>query len=356
MHADDNIALEKFRFSSSITNDVWHKKTDAKAYEWWYFDALSDDGRDAVVIIFLDNFIFSPRYNRSDNDGNQARIPAIAFFYYRDGKILYRAINEFEPHEFEAGDTEPRCRIGGSFFELRTAPYGTGYQISINAQLYNNFKLEANFEWLTVEGDFRQSDSVDGAHHWNLVAPRADVSGKVSIISGSGTPTDTLQFRGTGYHDHNYDDRWLPATVSDWQWGRAHFNDATAVFYRYNECHNGGCVTKLLTVRDGELRERNAEFNDFHQKRDIFGIKFPQRMTFVTEDSVRLRVKHIKTIDSSFFYLRFLSEMTLTLRDGKPRKTIGITEFLAPKTLKYRWLDWLVDMRIGREGKGAKMA
>jgi hypothetical protein len=30
----------------------------------------------------------------------------------------------------------------------------------------------------------------------------------------------------------------------------------------------------------------------------------------------------VKIIDSSFFYLRFLSEMTLTLRDGKPRKTV----------------------------------
>ena len=68
---------------------------------------------------------------------------------------------------------------------------------------------------------------------------------------------------------------------------------------------------------------------------------------------MRLRVKQTKIIDSSFFYLRFLSEMTLTLRDGKPRQAIGITEYLKPKALKYRWLDWLTNMRIGRNGKGA---
>jgi hypothetical protein len=66
-------------------------------------------------------------------------------------------------------------------------------------------------------------------------------------------------------------------------------------------------------------------------------------------------VKQIETIDSSFFYLRFLSEITLTLRDGKPRKSLGITELLKPKILKYRWLDFLINMRIGRSGKGAKM-
>jgi carotenoid 1,2-hydratase len=355
MTAEDSRALEKFRFSSSIADDVWHPKSDAKAYEWWYFDALSDDGRDSVVIIFLDNFIFSPRYNGSDNDGPETRIPAVAFFYYRDGRPLYRAINEFRPDEFEAAVGEPACQIGENSFRYRSAPYGSGYQITIGSTLHRNFRIEAAFEWLSVEGDFRQCEAADGAHNWNLVMPRADVSGRVTIRSASGDPLDTLHFRGTGYHDHNYDSRWLPATVQDWQWGRAHFNDATAVFYRYNECSDGECVTKLLTVRDGSLTERDAHFVEFSQRRDIFGIRFPQRMTFATDDGIRLRVKHLRTIDSSFFYLRFLSEMTLALGDGHPRKATGITELLSPKTLKYRWLDWLVDMRIGREGKGAKI-
>jgi hypothetical protein len=71
---------------------------------------------------------------------------------------------------------------------------------------------------------------------------------------------------------------------------------------------------------------------------------------------MRLRVKPIKVIDSSFYYLRFLSEITLTLRDGVPRRTTGITEYLAPKTLKYRWLNWLSDMRTGRNGKGPRLS
>jgi len=50
---------EKFAFSSCVASDVWHLKENAKGYEWWYFDALSDDGRDGIVIIFLDNFIGS---------------------------------------------------------------------------------------------------------------------------------------------------------------------------------------------------------------------------------------------------------------------------------------------------------
>ncbi|MBA2735921.1 MAG: hypothetical protein H0U50_03930, partial [Pyrinomonadaceae bacterium] len=64
------VSTENFSFSSSIAADVWHPKKDAKAYEWWYFDALSDDGSEALVIIFLDNFIFSPRYNKREFDNS----------------------------------------------------------------------------------------------------------------------------------------------------------------------------------------------------------------------------------------------------------------------------------------------
>ncbi|MCY7347321.1 MAG: hypothetical protein LH614_13990 [Pyrinomonadaceae bacterium] len=362
-------ASERFSFSSSIKADVWHPKQSSKAFEWWYFDALSEDGRDAVVIIFLDNFIFSPRYNSTNRRINklaeklrrkkdpqcQKCFPAIAFTYYRDGKPKYRAINEFLPEEFSADETKPSCRIGDNYFRLDTAPYGSGYTLSINAKLRKNRHLKANFEWLSVESDFLPDNPINAedAHSWNLVTSRADVSGRINIIDDQSKSLDTVHFRGTGYHDHNLDNRWMPETVSDWQWGRAHFADATAVFYRYHEHGAAQPTTKLFTVRDGKLLDRDASYEETNFSRDVFGIKYPQRLTLVTEDNMRLRVKQSKIIDASFFYLRFLSEITLTLRDGKPRKTLGITEYLNPKALKYGWLDWLTNMRIGRNGKGS---
>jgi carotenoid 1,2-hydratase len=157
--ATQQVTKGKFSFSSSIAADGWHPKTNSKAFEWWYFDALSEDQRDAVVIIFLDNFIFSPRYNspnrkinriaeklRRKNDLQcQKCFPALAFTYYRDGKPKYRAINEFLPEEFSADEDKPACRIGDNYFRLDSAPYGSGYSLSINAKLRNNRKLESEF-------------------------------------------------------------------------------------------------------------------------------------------------------------------------------------------------------------------
>ncbi len=373
MSATAQTLREKFSFTSSIAADVWSPKTNSKAYEWWYFDALSDDGRDAVVIIFLDNFIFSPRYNKSVQSpkskvqsqfvsnpqsaipNSESNVPAVAFTYYHDGKPVYRAINEFNADEFSASEDTPSCNIGENFFRFESAPYGSGYFVSIKAKLRKNCSLEAQFEWLAIESDFSPLAKINSndAHVWNLAVSRADVSGKINVINEQGKELNAVQFRGTGYHDHNYDNRWLPETVRDWQWGRAHFNDASAVFYRYKEFGASDGTTKLFTIRNGELRDRDAEYDEQQFSRDVFGIRYPQRLTFTTEDNMRLRVKQTKIIDSSFFYLRFLSEMTLTLRDGKPRKSIGITEYLNPKALKYRWLDWLVSMRIGRNGKGS---
>lgn len=349
------ILNENFSFSSCVKSDVWHPEKDAKGYEWWYFDALSDDGKDAVVIIFLDNFIFSPGYNSLTHknllDGK--KFPALAFVYYRDGKPVYRAINEFKADEFEASTEIPQCRIGDNTFHIETAPYGTGYVLEINAKLHKNRNLKARFEWLSIECDLQPAskNNSHSTHFWNLVSPRSDVSGRITVTNRKGKKRDEIHFRGTGYHDHNFDNRWLPETVQDWQWGRSHYPDATAVYYRYKEIENYNVQTKLFLTIDNQIIEKDAEYEVQETGRDKFGLKYPKRLRIVTDDNIRLRVKQNKVIDSSFFYLRFLSEMTLTLRDGKPRRTIGITEHLEPKTLKYRWLDWLIKMRIGKDGK-----
>ena len=367
---------EKFSFSSSIANDVWHPKKDSQGYEWWYFDALSDDGRDALVVIFLDNFIFSPRYNsncrkqskqrknslNNSSENNQPakeeidHFPAVAFFYYQDGKPIYRAINEFTPESFSADTNLPACKLGENSFKFESAPYGSGYLLSIKADLRGKRKLEAKLEWLSVESDFlphKEFVDLEETHHWNLVCPRSDVTGSIKVSDEKGKSLDVRHFRGTGYHDHNCDRRWLPQTVKEWQWGRVHFSDATAVYYRYCELNGDEPVTKLFLIKNGELKIFDAYYEERKMRRSVFGMKFPKEITVTTEDNIELNITQFKPIDESFFYLRFLSEARLKCPNSETHEAFAITERLAPKALKYRWLDWLVNMRIGRNGKGS---
>lgn len=361
----------KLAFSSSIKNSVWYPEKKPEGYEWWYFDALSDDGSEAVVVMFLDNFVLSPHYNSNFNDSvtriadkssdprsdmGLHRFPAVIFTYYRDGKPVYRAANEFAANEFEVNMEDfPECRIGKNSFAFKSAPYGDGYILSIDTEYRKGKRIKANLEWLSVESDFltNERDEFKRVYSWNLVSPRSDVTGTINIVDKNERSLDEVKFRGTGYHDHNRDNRWIPDSIHEWQRGRAHFPDATVIFCRHRDTSEDAPTTKLILVQNDEFEETQADCSIQQTKRDFYGLKYPSRMQFSVGKKSRLKVKQIEVIDSNFFHLRFLSEITLSLNDGKPRKTLGITEHLAPKRLKYRWLDWFVNMRIGRNGKGA---
>src|SRR5882757_3436328 len=107
MAADQNAFRRNFQFSSSIADDVRHPSENPAAYEWWYFDAINDDGREVLVLTFQDNFVFSPRYNsncQKNGGGTTGRVsfPAMEFAYYRDGKALFRTACEYPESSFSA--------------------------------------------------------------------------------------------------------------------------------------------------------------------------------------------------------------------------------------------------------------
>lgn len=359
---------------SSIRDDVWHRDHQAGAYEWWYFDAISDDGRDALVIIFLANFVFSPRYNRAVAESSRgtgltpppANFPAVAVALYRDGRPLVRSISEYRSEEFTARTDHPACCIGHSCFRLEQDSREARYLVTLNAPSRRGRRLEGQFEWLVRSGDFNADESRNvnltdqadtAAHEWNLVAPRCDVSGTLDVVEPGGK-TVKHAFRGSGYHDHNRDRRPLPVTIAEWQWGRAHFDDITAVFYRYREVSEQESTTRLFIVRNDELQVHKAQFKIKNARRHHFGLRYARDLQIAAEGEGRLCANfklHLRQhfVDSSFFYLRFVSDALLDAGDGRTRRATAITEHLAPRALRWRWLWWLTDMRIGRNDQAS---
>lgn len=359
--------VERLRASSSIAGDVWHGEAAAPAYEWWYFDALSRDGRDALVIIFLTNFIFSPRYNRAVTDGlrqtqpaqSAACFPAVAVCFYRDGRPLFRALNEYAPDEFHADTSQPSCRIGRNTFRLVESASEARYELNIETSLRQRGSLRARLGWRVREGNFFEEEKeagTDVAHHWNMVAPRCDVSGEIALGERGTQRSFAYDFQGAGYHDHNRDARWMPATIAEWQWGRIHFPAATAVFYRYRERDEQQHSTRLYLIQNGSLAVSAPQLAMSETRRHVFGLRYPRLLhlqSTAANESLRLSVRQQRVIDSSFFYLRFLSDATLETAGAGVQHATGITEHLAPRSLSYRWLWWLINMRIGSNGRGA---
>jgi carotenoid 1,2-hydratase len=361
---------QRLRPSSSIEGDAWQGYLYAPAYEWWYFDAISDDGRDALVIIFLTNFVFSPRYNRAVAESLRSpgaahsksfvQFPAVAVCFYRDGRPLWRAINEYPPDDFQTSRTQPACRIGGNSFRLVRNGAETCYRLNIETRYRRKRNLRAWLEWRVEEGDFFAEETIGNAgaaaHHWNMVAPRCSVSGEIALTGGAGKSVFEHGFHGSGYHDHNRDARWMPATIAEWQWGRIHFPAATAVFYRYRERDESLHTTRLFLIQDGQLNVSTPQLIADDARRHLYGLRYPRRLQFqaaTTDIGPTLRVRQQRVIDGSFFYLRFLSEATLRTIDGRTQHASAITEHLEPRSLRYPWLWWLINMRIGRNGRAA---
>jgi carotenoid 1,2-hydratase len=348
------IAGNFFSVISSVGRDVHHPSKPKTGYEWWYFDAISDDGRDSVVIIFLENFIFSPRYNAAAQTAeNTCRFPALAFFHYRDGKPVNRVINEYEESDFEASEESPLCRIGSNSFHIAEDKGALKYVIDLDLIEKNSRPFKAHFEFDVLESDVFSGESSrnENAHEWNLVAPSCKVFGYLTTSRRDGLSFRT-DFRGSGYHDHNLDSKWLPDTVKTWDWGRTHLSDATVVFYDFTSL-DGNRVTKLITTRNGVGRVSDATVDEKGSRLDIFGLSYPREISYHGDDGTVLTVINSRPVDSSFFYLRFVNEVRVTTPSGKLLEGRVLTERLVPHALRFRWLDWLVDMRIGRDGKGA---
>jgi carotenoid 1,2-hydratase len=335
-----------FHSFSSRADDVWHA---GDGYEWWYFDALSDDRRDLLVVIFLAGFVFSPRYNRAWAAGYAPRpqdFPALAATLYRDGRPLWRAINEFTAADFSADQTTPAGRIGNSRFRLD----GDVYRLELDAVLRGDRRVTGSFGWEIEAGDFTPAErSAGGVHAWNLVAPRCRVAGAWRVEG-----RDAGEFRGAGYHDHNADTRWLPATVETWDWGRAHFaGDTTTVFYRYRE-HGADEAGYLFLIDKNGWQIHPASFAERAARRHRFGLRYPNALEITARDApVRLTLARRRVVDGSFFYLRLQDRATLADERAATLTAPAVSEHLAPRALRCRWLDWLVNMRIGRRGRGA---
>jgi carotenoid 1,2-hydratase len=339
-------------FISSIRDDVWHGRSDRHSFERWHFDALSDDGREALIIAFYDNYPFSPRnFGRrhvASANVNSGQFPAVTFLYSVDGEIVMQAVNEWSFDRFSARMDDITCTIGDSSFRVERAKYGSGYIVHIDAMTARKKRIEADLEWLSIETDLMPGGpgAETPAMVWNIVAPRSDVSGRIVQTGIRGKIRKAVNFRGTGYHDHFRSSTSLQEAIASRCWGRAHFSDLTAVFQHISYEGTRGDASRIALVQDGAITAHDAEFR-------VTGDRIDDRNTeaeFVSASGCRITVRQASPLQRGFFEQRMLSEVTLELPDGCRRHTDGIVELCNPKGMYNPLYRWMSDLKIGRNG------
>lgn len=340
-------------FCSSLREDAWHPPSGGDSYQSWHFDALSDDGSEAVVVSFHDNFILSPSYHAMRRGKERVRLPAVKFNYFAGGRPVISCVCEGKQGSFiSAGPHE--CSIDRSGFRLATADYGVGFVVTLDLPLRNGRRAKAELEWLQVESDVSGPPPADQTRRvWNAAVPRADVTGRIEITGRDGRVRSVHHFRGTGYHDSVRSGEVEVEDLSSRMWGRAHFSDATVIFERHGGTKDHAAPGMFVVLRDGEMHEHDAECLASEHRRHQWGLNIPGRMSYIASDGTRLRIRPRRSIASDVCETKMLSDIDLFDADGKHRHTIGLTEFIDPGRMHSRVFRLLADLKTARNGKAS---
>ncbi len=328
--------------------------------EWWYFDAISDDGRDAIVAVWYAGLPFDPSYGvaaiKHGQDPRRHPAPhpldhcAIGLSWYRDGKTVAYALNAFRRDAF-AHDADP---FGIEVQENRLTRSVHGYTLRVRTPAVDGRRrIEADLTFRPFAGTepVERDLGHDGSPHlWILAAPDCRVSGTVALEGKGGT---SLDFRGRGYHDHNAGAEEISMAMRRWAWGRFHQGPRTHVYY-HAESHGGARSGLWITLRDGrsEAVRDDAQFlgdepgfASHGRAGNVFGLRHGKALR-VSDGTLGFLDERTGCVDDGPFYRRWVTTLGTWL--GDEPNALGISEWLDTRNLNRPLFNWMIPYRLKR--------
>ena len=312
----------------------WLRQTPG-AYEWWYFDAISDSGEWAITCVWFLGNPFSAYYRHSalGVPGSPFAQNALFFALYRHGRLHAYHFTRFPESEITAGETMPLClRFGPDTLTMQ----GEGqWHLSLADENANGRTLEASLTFTApplVAGD-AQATAMDSDHSWLPIAPFCRVQGRVKLREPHNPGAEVIEFRGTGYHDHNWGRLPFDADIRDWYWARAALEGERSVILYHVRPHHGPTVSHLLLFESGRLLRHDAEAQ-VRLERPVFngfGTRYHSQLT-VSGADLEAVFRFETRLDSAPFYLRALCTATLTQKQHAESGQ-GIGEYLRPRAM-----------------------
>jgi hypothetical protein len=210
-------------------------------FEWWYFDAVLDDGSTLVI-----NFMVKDM--RGGKGLDQPPAPVVTFELDRpDGTHVERTSSVYPPDHKFATD---RCqvRIGPNTFAGDLHDYRIHLEIDgVRADVTLTGQVPA---WRPETGhiDFGSGDA-RRTFAWLPAVPQGSV--EAALVIDGVTEIRT----GVGYHDHNWGDAPMMQLIHHWYWARGEVDDYTVIAswitaekkYGYTE------VPIFMLAKDGKI-------------------------------------------------------------------------------------------------------
>lgn len=326
-------------------------------YEWWYFDAVSTDGMYSFVIIFYEGNPFSTRYIKAlgQKEGvlpGPSEYPAVSISIYKQGNPIYYSFTEFSVTDCTFSGERPFVKAGPHRMESTRAEGRLLYVLRLDETLPSGDWLRAEIEFeshLSLALSLGECEKISAGHCWNLVQPRAEVSGSIRTgTAGIGARDRTIAFRGRGYHDHNSGEEPMDNEFANWYWGRFHFDYATLIYYVMNGKNKQQRQQQawLIDTAGRKMVDKFDHIDISDKSLSIFGLHSARMLNFQAEGA-EVHVQQSQKLDNGPFYQRFRSEGFLRLtQSGVVESVRGITEYLCPGRIRMRLFWPLVNMRI----------
>jgi carotenoid 1,2-hydratase len=195
-------------------------------YAWWYIDAESDDGSQALTLILFVGSVFSPHYHRACNQGGTATANpqqhcAVNLALYGAKSPGWR-FNEYaaaecqrSPNRLQIGNSVAHWHQGALHVDL-DEPAGL-----LKPRLRGSLILRPS-PASTHPGP--RSLHASGRHSWWPVAPCARLEVHLNQPG--------LRWSGRAYHDTNFGSEPLGQAFLSWHWQRTWHPDGTLIWYR----------------------------------------------------------------------------------------------------------------------------
>ena len=315
------------------------------AYEWWYFDAVSEDGDWALTCIWFLGNPFSPYYRLAARKETTDPFSHNALFFalYHQGRLHAYHFTRFPRTQACADESQPATlRFGPNILSFD----GTDYHLQLTDENQNR-------RTLTVDLLFRPPARSPGApdvphrppelgtgedHFWLPAAPVCKVSGTTRLQERQNRAAQVMDFSGRGYHDHNWGKLPFALDIRDWYWARTALSDDRAmIVYHVNYHFPRPSVSHLLLFENGRLlrHDPEAQVTLGRERITLFGTGYATRLS-VRSGDLTASFSLDKRLDSSPFYVRTLSHGEVSLA-GNVETGAGMAEYFRPRLLS-AWL------------------
>jgi hypothetical protein len=225
-------------------------------FEWWYFDAVLDDGSTLVINFMVKDI-------RAGKGLAQPPAPVVTLQLDRPDGTHVERTSSVDPQDHAFATDRCQVRIGANTFA------GDLHRYQIHLEL-DDVKAEVALtgqvpSWRPGTGhiDFGSGDA-RRTFAWLPAVPQGAVEARLEIDGAAETRT------GIGYHDHNWGDAPMVQLIHHWYWARGEVENYTVIAasitgakkYGYTE------IPIFLLARDGKIIADEGELVRFSRTRE----------------------------------------------------------------------------------------